>query len=137
MFVTRKITRAAASIKLGLTQEVTLGDLTAVRDWSFAGDVMQGAWLMLQQSQPDDYVLASGVGHTVAEFAEIAFGAVGLRAEDHVRVDSTLRREPERTPLVGDPSLARARLGWRPAVSLEQLVDRMLQADLTALGAED
>ena len=134
MFVTRKITRAAASIKLGLSQEVTLGDLTAVRDWSFAGDVMQGAWLMLQQSQPDDYVLASGVGHTVAEFAEIAFAAVGLRAEDYIRVDSTLRREPERTPLVGDPSLARARLGWHPAVSFEQLVDRMLQADLSALG---
>lgn len=133
-FVTRKITHAAASIKLGLAQEVMLGDLTAVRDWSFAGDVMLGAWLMLQQPEPDDYVLASGIGHTVAAFAEAAFAAVGLRAEDHVRVDPTLRREPEHTPLIGDPGLARARLGWQPAVSFDQLVHRMVEADLQALG---
>src|SRR5205807_3347916 len=113
-FVTRKITRAAAAIKLGLETEVGLGDTSAVRDWSFAGDVMLGAWLMLQQDETDDYLLASGVGHTVAEFVEHAFAYVGLRAETHVRVDAGLRRPPESTPRVGDASRARERLGWRP-----------------------
>ena len=95
-FVTRKITRAAAAIKLGLAERVELGDLCAVRDWSFAGDVMHGAWLMLQQDEPDDYILASGVGHTVAEFAEAAFACVGLRAEDHVSAGTSLRRPRSR-----------------------------------------
>jgi GDPmannose 4,6-dehydratase len=132
-FVTRKITRAAAAIKLGLTDHVELGDLDAVRDWSFAGDVVQGAWLMLQQPSPDDYVLASGVGHTVAQFAEIAFGAVGLRAEDHIRSDAALRRGPEPIPLIGDPSRAHDRLGWRATLTFEQLIQRMVDADLRAL----
>jgi GDPmannose 4,6-dehydratase len=131
-FVTRKISRAAAAVKLGLAERVELGDLSAVRDWSFAGDVMEGAWLMLQQDEPDDYILASGVGHTVAEFADAAFDCVGLRAEDHVSVDTTLRRAPEPTPRVGDPSRARQRLGWRPTLSFEQLVERMVKADLRA-----
>jgi GDPmannose 4,6-dehydratase len=133
-FVTRKITRAAAAIKLGLAEEVVLGDVTAVRDWSFAGDVMFGAWLMLQQDEPDDYILASGIGHTVAEFAEHAFAYVGLRAEDHVRFDASLRRPPEVSPRVGDSSRARTRLGWRPTLSFEQLIERMVEADLRALG---
>jgi GDPmannose 4,6-dehydratase len=134
-FVTRKITRAAAAIKLGLTETVSLGDLGAVRDWSFAGDVMFGAWLMLQRDDPDDYILASGIGHTVAEFAEQAFACVGLRAQDHVSLDDGLRRAPETTPRVGDSSRARERLGWRPALSFEQLVQRMVDADLRALQA--
>ena len=133
-FVTRKITRAAAAIKLGLAEEVVLGDVTAVRDWSFAGDVMLGAWLMLQEDEPDDYILASGIGHTVAEFAEQAFAYVGLRAEDHVSFDASLRRPPEATPRVGDSSRARARLGWQPTLSFEQLIERMVEADLRALG---
>ncbi len=116
--MTRTVTRAAAQIKLGLAEEVTLGDLDAVRDWSFAGDVMRGAWLMLQQEQPEDYVLASGVGHTVAELAETAFACVGLEAERYVRVDPKLVRAPERTASVGDPSKARERLGWEPRVEL-------------------
>ena len=132
-FVTRKITRAAAAIKLGLAERVELGDLRAVRDWSFAGDVMDGAWLMLQQDEPDDYILASGIGHTVAEFAEAAFACVGLRAEDHVSVDMTLRRPPEPTPRVGDPSRAWQRLGWRAMLSFEELVQRMVEADLREL----
>jgi GDPmannose 4,6-dehydratase len=132
-FVTRKITRAAAAIKLGLEDKVLLGDMSAVRDWSFAGDMMLGAWLMLQQDQPDDYILASGIGHTVTEFAERAFGHLGLRAEDHVRFDASLRRPPEPTPRVGDASRARRRLGWRPTLSFEQLVDRMVEFDLRAL----
>ena len=102
-FVTRRISRAAAAISLGLQDELSLGSLEAVRDWSFAGDVMEGAWLMLQQEQGGDYVLASGVGHTVAEFAERAFACVGLEAERYLRVDEQLKRAPERTPSVGDP----------------------------------
>jgi GDPmannose 4,6-dehydratase len=132
-FVTRKITRAAAAIKLGLAEEVELGDLDAVRDWSFAGDVMHGAWLMLQQAEPDDYILASGIGHTVAEFAQTAFAYVGLRAEDHVRVDPGLRRTPERSALVGDPTRARTRLGWGPTLGIDEVIRRMVDADLRAL----
>ena len=134
-FVTRTVTRAAAQIKLGLAEEVKLGDLGAVRDWSFAGDVMYGAWLMLQQEQPDDYVLASGVGHTVAELTEVAFAYVGLEAERYVRVDPRLMREPERTASIGDPRKARERLGWQPRLSFEQLVERMVDADLRELQA--
>jgi GDPmannose 4,6-dehydratase len=133
-FVTRKITKAAAAIKLGLANEVVLGDLTAIRDWSFAGDVMLGAWSMLQQDSPDDFILASGVGHTVAEFVERAFACVGLRAEEHVIIDATLSRSPEPTPRVGDPTRARQRLDWHPTLSFEQLVERMVNADLHALG---
>jgi GDPmannose 4,6-dehydratase len=134
-FVTRKITRAAAAIKLGLEQEVVLGDLGAIRDWSFAGDVVRGAWLMLQQAAPDDYILASGVGHTVQEFADAAFAHVDLKASDHLRVDPTLLRPPEQTPPIGDPVRARERLDWRPRIGFEQLVHRMVDADLAALAA--
>ncbi len=134
-FVTRKITRAAAAAKLGLEREVVLGDLRAVRDWSFAGDVMRGAWLMLQAPRPADYVLASGVGRTVEELARAAFAHVGLRAEDHVRVDPQLVRPPEATALVGDPARARRDLEWQPRVGFEELVARMVDADLRALRA--
>ena len=130
----RSRAREAAAITLGLAEEVVLGDVTAVRDWSFAGDVMLGAWLMLQEDEPDDYILASGIGHTVAEFAEQAFAYVGLRAEDHVSFDASLRRPPEATPRVGDSSRARTRLGWQPTLSFEQLIERMVEADLCALG---
>ncbi len=132
-FVTRKIARGAAAISLGLADTLTLGDLDAVRDWSFAGDIVRGAWLMLQQEDPDDYVLASGAPHTVADFAGAAFACVGLEADRHIRVDPTLVRPPERTPSVGDPSRARARLGWTPEVGFQQLVERMVQADLREL----
>jgi len=135
-FVTRRITRAAAAISLGLQQELTLGDTSAVRDWSFAGDIVYGAWLMLQQERPDDYVLASGVGHTVAEFAQAAFACVGLEAERYLRVDPALVRPTESTPSVGDPSKARERLGWVAQVTFEQLIERMVQADLRALGQD-
>ena len=134
-FVTRTVTRAAAQIKLGLAEEVTLGALDAVRDWSFAGDTMRGAWLTLQQEQPEDYVLASGVGRTVAQLVDTAFAYVGLDAERYVRVDQKLVRAPEQTPSVGDPRKARAQLGWEPQVSFEQLVGRMVEADLSALRA--
>jgi GDPmannose 4,6-dehydratase len=132
-FVTRKITRAAAAISLGLQSELTVGDLEAVRDWSFAGDIVRGAWMMLQQDAPDDYILASGVPRTVAEFARTAFACVGLEAESHLRVDPALVRAPEVTPSVGDPTKARTLLGWEPSLSFEALVERMVRADLRAL----
>jgi GDPmannose 4,6-dehydratase len=133
MFVTRRITRGAAAIALGFQQELTLGSLEAVRDWSFAGDIVRGAWLMLQQDRPEDYVLASGVGHTVAEFARAAFACVDLDAERYVRVDPSLVRPPESVPSVGDPRKARERLGWEPLVGFRELVARMVQADLRSL----
>jgi len=132
-FVSRKITRAAAAIKLGLQDEVVLGDLDAIRDWSFAGDIVQGAWLMLQQDRADDYILASGVGHTVAELADLAFGHVGLRAADHIRVAPSLVRSEGTTAPVGDPTRARQRLGWVPKMSFDQLIRRMVDADLREL----
>jgi GDPmannose 4,6-dehydratase len=133
-FVTRKITRAAAAIKLGLTDHVVLGGLNSVRDWSFAGDIVQGAWLMLQQEQPDDYILSSGTPHSVSDLAEAAFSYVGLSADRHVRVDPALVRPAERVPQVGDPSRARERLGWQATLSFEQLVHRMVDADLRSFG---
>ena len=135
-FVTRKISRGAAAIKLGLQDELVLGDLDAVRDWSFAGDMMRGAWLMLQQARPRDYVLASGEGRTVREFAEVAFRCVGLEAERYLRIDSTLVRGPEMTSNIGDPSRAREELGWSPRLSFEGLVERMVRGDLRALAPE-
>jgi GDPmannose 4,6-dehydratase len=134
-FVTRRITRAAAAISLGLQQELTLGSLAAVRDWSFAGDIVYGAWLMLQQDRPDDYVLASGIPHTVAELASTAFACVGLDAERYLRVDPSLVRPAELSPSVGDPSKARERLGWKPRMSFEELVERMVLADVRSLRA--
>jgi GDPmannose 4,6-dehydratase len=134
-FVTRRISRAAAAISLGLESEVTLGSLDAIRDWSFAGDMMNGAWLMLQQDRPGDYVLASGVPHTVAELAETAFACVDLEAERFIRVDESLVRAAEPMPNVGDPSLAQRELGWRAELSFEQLVERMVRADMRDLEA--
>jgi GDPmannose 4,6-dehydratase len=134
-FVTRRISRAAAAIALGRERDLTLGSLDAVRDWSFAGDIVEAAWLMLQQDEADDYVLASGIGHTVAELARTAFACVDLDAERYVHVDSSLVRAPERTPSIGDPTKARERLGWKPSLSFEQLVERMVRADLRALKA--
>jgi len=133
-FVTRRITRAAASISLGLQDQLTLGDLGAVRDWSFAGDIVHGAWLMLQQDFAGDYVLASGVPHTVADFAQAAFACVGLDHERYIRVDPSLVRPPDSTPSVGDASRARARLGWKPSLDFDGLVARMVAADLRELG---
>ncbi len=135
-FVTRRITRGAAAIALGLRGDLTLGALDAVRDWSFAGDIMRGAWLMLQQERPDDYVLASGQPHTVAEFAEAAFACVDLQAARYLRVDPALVRAPESTLSVGDPRRARERLGWRPLLSFPELVERMVRADLRSLQGE-
>jgi GDPmannose 4,6-dehydratase len=132
-FLTRKVTRGAAAIKLGLESELVLGDLDAVRDWSHAADVVRGAWLALQAPEPDDYVIASGVGRTVRDFVAAAFAALDLDWEGHVRVDPAFVRAPEPVALVGDPTRARERLGWRPERSFEDLVAEMVAADLAAL----
>ena len=134
-FVSRKISRTVAAIRLGLAHEVVLGDLEAVRDWSFVGDIMLGAWMMLQQDEPADYILASGIPHTVRELADLAFSQVGLNARDHIRVDPDLVRAAESAPLIGDPARARDRMGWRPAVGFEELVRRMVEADMVALSS--
>jgi GDPmannose 4,6-dehydratase len=132
-FVSRKITRGAAAIKLGLASELTLGDVTAVRDWSFAGDIMRGCWLTLQQDRPRDYVLASGLGHTVDDLLRAAFAHVALDPKDYVRTDESLVRPPEQVQLVGDASRAREELGWSPTLTFEQLIGRMVDADLRDL----
>jgi GDPmannose 4,6-dehydratase len=134
-FVTRRISTAAAAISMGLESEITLGSLDAIRDWSFAGDFVEGMWMMLQQERAGDYILASGVGRTVEELARTAFACVGLDFDAHVRVDEALVRKPERTASVGDPAKARAQLGWTPRVSFEGLVERMVRADVDRLSA--
>jgi GDPmannose 4,6-dehydratase len=134
-FLPRKVARAAAAIKLGLQDELQLGDLGAVRDWCHARDVVHGYWLMLQQDEPGDYILAGGVGRTVGELVALAFGCVGLDPADHVRVDERLVRPTERTPPVGDTTRARERLGWEPQIGFEAMIEEMVQADLAALGA--
>ncbi|MGA9860148.1 MAG: GDP-mannose 4,6-dehydratase [Solirubrobacteraceae bacterium] len=134
-FVTRKITRAAAEIKLGRSTQLILGDTSATRDWSFAGDVMRGCRMILARDEPDDFILASGVGHTVQELLETAFAHVGLDPAQHVRIDPQLVRAPEPTAPVGDPGKARRELGWEPAVDFAQLIGRMVDADLVALSS--
>jgi len=132
-FLARKVTRGAAAIKLGLESELVLGDLDAVRDWSHAADVVRAAWLALQAPEPDDYVIASGVGRTVRDFAAAAFAALDLDWEGHVRVDPALVRAPDPVALVGDPTRARERLGWTPERLFEDLLAEMVAADLAAL----
>jgi GDPmannose 4,6-dehydratase len=135
-FVTRKVTRTAAAIKLGLADELRLGDLDATRDWSYAGDVAEAMWLMLQQDSADDYVVCSGVSRPVRELVEVAFGLLDLEPERYVVVDPDLVRPRDPVPLVGDPSKARRRLGWEPRVSFEELVKSMVEADVEQLSTE-
>jgi len=132
-FVTRKVTHAAARVAVGLEREVRLGNLDAQRDWGFAGDYVQAMWLMLQQDQPDDYVIATGEAHSVSELCEVAFGRVGLHWEDHVVVDERFLRPAEVDVLVGNATKARTTLGWKPAVAFPELVEMMVDADLTTL----
>jgi GDPmannose 4,6-dehydratase len=131
-FVTRKISRAAARIKLGLQKELLLGNLDAERDWGFAGDYVRAMHLMLQQPKADDYVIGTGECHKVREFAELAFRHAGLPWEDHVRSDKQFRRPAEVDHLRADPTKAHEKLGWRPAVSFQELVQMMVESDLKA-----
>ena len=132
-FVTRKVTRGAAAIKLGLEDSLVLGDLDAVRDWCFAGDAMLGAWMMLAHPKPDDYVIASGQARTVGELVACAFGCVGLDPDDYVRVDQTFVRAAERTIFVGDPAKAQSILRWTPQTSFEEMIASMVETDLRLL----
>lgn len=129
-FVTRKITRAVGRIKHGLQQRLTLGNLSACRDWGFAGDYVRAMWMMLQQQQPGDYVVATGLSHSVREFCELAFGRVHLDYRDHVDIDGRYYRPTEVDALCGDSSRARNALGWEPAVSFDGLVEMMVDADM-------
>ena len=134
-FVTRKVTHAAAAIKLGLQDELALGNMDAERDWGYARDYVEAMWLMLQQDEPDDYVIATGEKHTVRELVEIAFERVGLDPADYVRIDPRFLRPAEVEELVGDPAKARRQLGWEPRTSFEELVALMVDADLAELSA--
>lgn len=135
-FLPRKVTRGAAAIALGLQDELELGDLGAVRDWSHAADVMRGAWLSLQAEQASDYVFASGVGRTVGDLVAAAFDAAQVPEERRVvAVNPAFVRPPEATAPVGDPSHARAALGWEPEISFEALIAEMVSADLEELRA--
>ncbi len=135
-FVTHKVTHAVARIKLGLQNEVRLGNLEARRDWGYAGDYVQAMWLMLQQDEPDDYVIATGETHSVRELCEVAFSYAGLDYRDHVVVDQKFYRPAEVDLLIGDASKAHAKLGWEPSVSFEELIKIMVEADLVALQEE-
>lgn len=129
-FVTRKVSDGVARIKLGLASELRLGNLAAKRDWGFAGDYVRAMWLMLQQDEPDDYVIATGETHSVEELVSLAFSYVGLDWRGYVVIDEKLYRPAEVDLLVGDASKAREKLGWRPEVTFEQLVRMMVDADL-------
>jgi GDPmannose 4,6-dehydratase len=128
-FVTRKICRAAAAIKLGLQSELVLGDLAAQRDWGHAREYVHGMWLSLQHPSPEDFVFATGESHSVQEVAECAFSTVGLDWRDHIQQDARLLRPSEPTPLVGNPAKAQRLLGWQTRVSFEQLIGEMTRAE--------
>jgi GDPmannose 4,6-dehydratase len=135
-FLPRKVAHGAAAISLGLQKELVLGDLDARRDWGYARDYVRAMWLMLQQDEADDYVVASGESHSVRELVQCAFQHVGLDWQAHVRIDQALQRGPaELHRLVGDPSKARTRLGWKPDIDFMELVHLLVDADLARLHA--
>jgi GDPmannose 4,6-dehydratase len=135
-FVTRKVTRGVASILAGKQDQLLLGNLDARRDWGHARDYVVAMWLMLQQSEPEDYVIASGVSRTVRELVETAFGIVGLDWTKHVKLDAAYVRPAEVNHLCGNASKARERLGWQPATSFEDMIREMLEHDLQSLGLD-
>jgi GDPmannose 4,6-dehydratase len=134
-FVTRKVTHGTAAIKLGLRDELALGNLDAERDWGYAKDYVEAMWLMLQQDEPDDYVIATGEAHSVRELVDVAFARVGLDPESHVRIDPRFLRPAEVEHLVGDASKARDKLGWEPRTSFEEMVQLMVDSDLELLAS--
>ncbi len=135
-FVTRKISHGAAQVKLGMADELRLGNLEAQRDWGFAGDYVEAMWLMLQQDRPDDYVIATGETHSVREFCQLAFARAGLDWEDHVVVDQEFFRPAEVDLLVGDAGKAASNLGWKPRTSFRELAELMVDADLDLLSGK-
>jgi GDPmannose 4,6-dehydratase len=132
-FVTRKVTHGAAAVKLGLADDVALGNLDAERDWGYAKDYVEAMWLMLQQDEPDDYVIATGKAHSVRDLVEEAFGHAGLDPEAHVRIDPRFLRPAEVEHLIGDASKAREKLGWEPRTSFEEMIRLMVDSDLELL----
>ena len=132
-FVTRKITHTAAQIKLGQLDTLALGNLDAQRDWGFAGDYVRAMWLMLQQEEPEDYVIGSGIPHSVRDLCQTTFAHLGLNYCDHVTFDERFYRPEEPHPLLADPTMATKALGWQPQVSFEQLIQMMVDADLQTL----
>ncbi len=132
-FVTRKITRAVAHIKAGLQDKLYLGNLDSKRDWGFAKEYVEAMWLMLQQDEPDDYVIATNETHTIKEFLEIAFGRVGLKWEDYVEIDPKYFRPAEVDLLIGDPTKAKEQLGWEPKTTFKELTELMIDADIELL----
>ena len=134
-FVTRKVSDGVARIKLGLSDHISLGNLDAARDWGFSGDYVRAMWLMLQQDQPEDCVIATGVSHTVRELVQTAFSHVDLEWEKYVRIDQDLLRPAEVDHLIGDASKANRVLGWKPTVNFKQLIGMMIDADLARLSA--
>jgi GDPmannose 4,6-dehydratase len=132
-FVTRKVTDGVARIKLGLAKELRLGNLDARRDWGFAGDYVEAMWLMLQQDEPDDFVVATGESHSVEQLVELAFAHVGLTWQEYVVLDPLLRRPAEVDLLLGDATRAREKLGWAPKVRFPELVRMMTDADMERL----
>jgi len=134
-FVTRKITWHAAAIKLGLADKLALGNLDAERDWGYAKDYVEAMWMMLQQDEPEDYVIATGVAHSVRACLEIAFDQAGIEIGDHVELDASLRRPAEVDQLIGDASKAERKLGWKPSTTFEQLIRLMVDADCELLSA--
>lgn len=135
-FVTRKVTHAVASIKLGRQKELRLGNIDAKRDWGFAGDYVEAMWLMLQQDAPNDYVVATGITSTVREMCEIAFSHVNLQMEDYLVIDEKFMRPAEVDILLGNPDKAQAKLGWKATTTLQQLIEMMIEADLRRLSAQ-
>jgi GDPmannose 4,6-dehydratase len=133
-FVTRKVTHAAAAIKLGLQDELSLGNLDAERDWGYARDYVEAMWLMLQEDEPEDYVIATGEVHSVRQLVDVAFDHVGLSPDQYVRVDERYLRPAEVEHLVGDATKAREKLGWVPQTSFEEMIRRMVDSDLELLG---
>ena len=135
-FVTRKITRAVARIKAGIQEKVYLGNLDSKRDWGYAAEYVEAMWMMLQQDEPQDYVIATGEAHSVREFAELAFSHAGLDYRQHVEIDPKYFREAEVDYLLGDPSKAKRELGWEPRVKFDELARMMVDADIRQLDDE-
>jgi GDPmannose 4,6-dehydratase len=134
-FVTRKVTHAAAAIKLGMQTEVALGNLDAERDWGYAKDYVEAMWLMLQQDEPEDFVIATNQTHSVRQLVDVAFDQVGLDPADHVRIDPKYLRPAEVEHLIGDPAKAKEKLGWEPRTTFDELVRLMVDTDLELLAS--
>jgi GDPmannose 4,6-dehydratase len=132
-FVSRKVTNTVAKIKLGLAKQLVLGNLDAKRDWGYAGDYVTAMWLMLQQKNPDDYVIATGESHSVTELVEAAFGCVGLDWKEYMSIDRRLYRPAEIHELRGNPSKAKDKLGWQPTINFDQLIQMMVNAEIESL----